>query len=99
MRQISEHEFLRGDKNELTLLLDVISFEAPVEPALLVSKLESKAYLRRAPGDLFEILAINDKMIADVRAAEAVVILELTGDKVTHGYDVPTAIFEDVETA
>jgi len=95
MHTIIEHEFLKRQDGQIALLLDVISFDEAVEPVLLVSKNEDKAYLRRSKGDVHAIVQINPGILGDIRKTDNVVVLELVGGKVQHSYAVPTAILED----
>ena len=98
MRVITDHEFMKDKKTQaLTLLVDIIDFEEANDPVFLVSNQDDKAYLRRSPGNVLELIGINPEIVADVRKAENIVILELLGEKITHTYSVPTAILEDDE--
>jgi hypothetical protein len=95
MHVVAEHEFIKNEQGELALLLDVLSFEPAVEPVLLVSLEENIAYLRRSEGDVHEITSINPDVIDLVRSANNVMVVEMTGKKVTHSYDALTGILED----
>jgi hypothetical protein len=95
MKTITEHEILKTPEGELALMLDMLSMEAGKEPVVLVSREEDKAYLRRAPGDVYEIPGINPEIINDARKAEYIVVLEMLGEKVIHSYDAPAGILEE----
>ena len=95
MRNITEHQFLRNEQGKLTLLLDVVSFEEAEEPVFFVSKNENKAYLRRAPGDVHQIVGIHADIIEDVRKTDSVVILELLGEAVSHSYLVQSSVIDE----
>lgn len=99
MKSITQHEFIEHESGDLALILDLISADVAKDPVLLVSRIEDKAYLRRAPHEVHEIIGINPKVIDRVRASENMIILEMLGDKVVHGYDVPTAPFEKEDPA
>jgi hypothetical protein len=95
MRSIPDHEIVRGKGGELAVLIDVIGPEAPRQPVFVVSRNESKGYLRRSPGDVWEVAGITTRFIDEVRRAAVIAFLEVQGPDVIHGYDAPTALLED----
>lgn len=97
MRSIPDHEILQGNDGELAVLIDAIAPEAPREPVFLVSRNESKGYLRRSPGDVREIAGMSPRFIDEMRRAQFIVFLEVRGPDVVHGYDAATALLEDDE--
>jgi hypothetical protein len=95
MRSIPDHEILRGKRGELAVLIDAIGPEAPREPVFLVSPDENKGYLRRSPGDVWEIAGVSPRFIDEIRGAVLIAFLEVRGPDVIHGYEAPTALLED----
>ena len=95
MKTITEHEFFEDAEGDFALLLDVVSFDDANEPVLLVSKFEDKAYLRRSPKDVHEIIGINPEVIDRVRQIDNLMVMECMGEKIVHSYEVPTALLEE----
>ena len=86
MNTIHAHQFIRDDEGNLTLLLDVISFDEAEDPLFMVSTKGNMAYLRRGPGQVHRIADISQDVIKSVREASSIVVMELVGENVTHSY-------------
>jgi hypothetical protein len=93
VQTINDYEFIEQD-GELVLMTDLLGESTCLDPVFLISAVNNVGYLRRKPGQGWEIRNIDPSVVSRLRGAALVIVIEMDGDRVALAYDAPIGPLE-----
>jgi hypothetical protein len=85
-KSITEHEIILNEDGELALLLESLDIKIDEHPVLVVSKVDSTAYLNFGSDESLTIEGINPDILGKLCEAKSILVIEVGADDVNRTY-------------